>query len=86
MNTTIKTRRRRRKPGDLRQLRAVLWEVLLEVEAIATGTEADTAEKIRAAHGLASLAGSYTKVIEAVDLDERITALEQAAGQQGMRA
>lgn len=86
MSTRQTTRRRRRKPGDLRQLRAVLWEVLLEVEAIATGDEADTAEKIRAAHGLASLAGSYAKIVEAVDLDARITALEQAAEQQGMRA
>lgn len=72
------TRRlRRRKPGDMRQLRAVLWGVLLEVEGIATDEHADAADKLKAAHALASLSGSYTKVHETVDLEERLAALRE---------
>lgn len=71
---------RRRKPGDLAQLRAVLWGVLLEVEAIAQDPNAERAEKLKAASALATLAGSYTRAIEAGDMEKRLQALEQVAG------
>ena len=81
-----KTKRlRRRKPGDLGQLRSVLWQVLLEVEAIATDQEAARGEKLRAAHALSSLAGSYAKIVETHDLEQRITSLEQAQEAGGLR-
>ena len=81
MNTasnTIKTQRlRRAKPGDMAQLRAVLWTVLLEVEEIVTDQNTMTDAKLKGAHALASLAGSYAKVTEAHELEQRLAALEQ---------
>lgn len=78
-------RLRRRKPGDLGQLRAVLWEVLLEVEAVAKDPEAEQDKKLKAGSVLATLAGSYVKTVEAHDLEARLEALEQAAEGQGMK-
>jgi hypothetical protein len=69
-------RLRRRKPGDLAQLRAVLWGVLLDVETICTDEDTDKPSKLKAAHTLATLAGAYLKVTETHDLEKRIEALE----------
>ncbi len=71
-------RLRRRKPGDLAQLRAVLWGVLLDVESICADDKEDNAMKIKAAHSLATLAGVYLKVTETHDLEKRIEGLEAA--------
>lgn len=68
---------RRRKAGNLAQLRAVLWGVLLEVERIAQDPYAERAEKLKAASALATLAGSYTRAVETGDLEKRLQALEQ---------
>lgn len=70
---------RRRKQGNLGQLRAVLWTVLLEVEAIALDPSMDNATKLKAASALATLAGSYTRAIETGDLEKRLEALERVA-------
>ncbi|MDX2007673.1 MAG: hypothetical protein SFU83_20730 [Meiothermus sp.] len=81
--TDEKTKRlRRRKPGDLGQLRAALWGVLLEVEKIATDPVQDTDRKLKAASALATLAGSYSRATEAHDLEKRLEALEIAAAQK----
>ena len=81
-----KTKRlRRRKPGDLGQLRSVLWQVLLEVEAIATDGNTGDADKLKAGHALSSLAGSYAKIVETHDLEQRITALEQVQEASGWK-
>lgn len=69
---------RRRKAGNLAQLRAVLWTVLMEVETIALDPYAERAEKLKAASALATLAGSYTRAIETGDLEKRLQALEGA--------
>ncbi|MDI6424256.1 hypothetical protein FCL43_022605 [Enterobacter hormaechei] len=78
MSTLKPKRLRRRKPGDLGQLRAVLWGVLLEVEGIAQAPTADPDRKLKAASVLATLAGSYAKATEAHDLEQRLQALEVA--------
>lgn len=85
MNKAKSTRLRRRKPGNLGQLRSVLWQVLLEVETIATTEGVSRGEKLKAAHALSSLAGSYAKIVETHDLEERITALEAAQEAGGLR-
>jgi hypothetical protein len=69
-------RLRRRKPGDLAQLRAVLWGVLLEVETICADEATNRADKLKAAHALATLAGAYLRVTETHDLEKRIEDLE----------
>lgn len=72
----VKSKRlRRRKPGDLGQLRRVLWETLLEAESLArTGTPH---ERLRAMHALGTLAGSYLKALEAHELEKRVKELEE---------
>jgi hypothetical protein len=67
---------RRRKPGDLGQLRAALWGVLLDVEDICTDETTSKEQKLKAAHTLATLAGTYLKVSETHDLERRVDALE----------
>lgn len=75
--STLQTKRlRRRKPGDLGQLRAVLWEVLLEVEAIVKDPVTDQDRKLRGASALATLAGSYLKTLELHEVLPRVEALE----------
>ncbi len=61
----------------------VLWQVLLEVEAIATDSSTGPPDKLKAAHALSSLAGSYAKIVEAHDLEKRITNLEAASTSGG---
>jgi len=78
MNTIQTKRLRRRKPGDLGQLRAVLWEVLLEVEAIVKDPATDQDRKLRGASALATLAGAYLRALEAHELLPRLEALEAA--------
>ena len=72
---------RRRKPGDIHQLRRVLWGVLLEIEAEVLST-AITDTKLRAANSLAQLSGSYLKCIEVADIAARIERLEAAASER----
>jgi hypothetical protein len=71
-------RRRYRKPGDLTQLRAVLWRTILAVEALLDACPPSSELVIKSAHALAQLAGSYTKVVETADLEARLQALETA--------
>jgi ATP:corrinoid adenosyltransferase len=78
-------RKRHRKPGDLSQLRAVLWRTILEVEALLDARPPATELVIKSAHALAQLAGSYTRLVETADLEARLQALE-AAMQEGKEA
>ncbi|MGC8968108.1 MAG: hypothetical protein ACP5JV_07285 [Thermus sp.] len=56
-------------------MRRVLWEVLLEAEALArTGSPH---EKLRAMHALGTLSGSYLKALEAHELEKRVKDLEE---------
>jgi len=70
---------RRRKPGDIGQLRRILWGVLLQVEAeVHLSESVDT--KLRAANSLAQLSGSYLKCIEIADIAARIERIESTLG------
>ena len=75
-------RKRRRKPGDLVQLRAVLWQTILEVEALLETRPPSNDLVLKSAHALAQLAGSYTRLVETTDLEQRLAKLEasMAAG------
>lgn len=72
------SRRRRRKPGDINALRRTLWAGLLEMEDMLASD--DPSLKIKAAHGLGTLAGTYLKCIEQAELTTRLEALEQQLG------
>ncbi|WP_157202684.1 hypothetical protein [Calidithermus chliarophilus] len=81
MSTPKLKRLRRRKPGDLGQLRAVLWGMLLEAEAIAQDGAQDVHARLKAISALATTAGAYLKATEQGDLEARLQALEQALQQ-----
>jgi hypothetical protein len=74
-------RKRRSKPGDLAQLRAVLWQTILEVEGLLDTRPPSNDLVLRSAHALAQLAGTYTKLVETADLEKRLVALEAAMSQ-----
>jgi len=82
MSTQPTKRIRRRRPGDLGQLRAVLWEVLIEIEAIVKDPATDKDRKLKGASALATLAGAYLKALEAHELLPRLEALEAALGKR----
>ena len=67
---------RRRKPGDIGQLRTILWGVLLEVESIVK-SPTDDQTKLRAVSSLATAAGVYLQAIEVGELEKRLNRLEE---------
>ena len=70
-------KKRARKPGQLPQLLRLLWQALLEAQAILD--EAAEAElRLRAIHAISQAAGQYAKLLEIGELEARIAALEAA--------
>jgi hypothetical protein len=58
------TRRRRRTPGNLAQLMAVVWSVLEDVEMVLEGLDGGTPDEIcKCAHAVAQVANTYAKLI-----------------------
>jgi hypothetical protein len=68
--------KRRAKPGDLGQLRRVLWQTILAVESLLDTRPPSNDLVLRGAHALAQLAGTYTRLVETSDLEERLAKLE----------
>lgn len=50
-------RKRYGKPGDLMQLRTVLWQAILDAKALTDSSPSDPGLVLRCAHALAQLAG-----------------------------
>ena len=77
-----KRRRRRPKPGTVKQLQGALWRSVLileeHLERVATHDRVEVSELTRLTHALAQSAGVYLKAIEVGELEERLAALEQA--------
>jgi hypothetical protein len=69
-------RRRYGKPIDLMQLRAVLSQAILDTKRLTDVPEPAQELVLKVAHALAQLAGPYRQLLEASDLDARLTALE----------
>jgi hypothetical protein len=78
-------RKRRHKPGNLDDLRRVLWQVILEVESLLETRPPSSELVLKSAHALAQLAGAYRAVTETADLEARIVALEIDAERNGHR-
>jgi hypothetical protein len=72
-------RKRYGKPGDLMQLRTVLWQAILDAKALTDSSPSAPGLVLRCAHALAQLAGAYTKLVESSELEQRIKALEERA-------
>jgi hypothetical protein len=75
--TTKQPRLRRAKAGDIAQLRAVLWGVLLQAEQIALDPNQHPDLRLKAVGSLATISGVYLKATQQGDLEKRIEALEQ---------
>jgi hypothetical protein len=76
-------RKYRPKAGDLTQLRSVLWRTIVEVEGLLDVRPLAPDVVLKSAHALAQLAGAYTRLVEAVDLEARLSALEQSLERNG---
>ena len=68
--------RRSRQAGDLTQLRRVLWRTIVEVEALLDTRPPANELVLKAAHALSQLGGTYVKVSEVAELEQRVAALE----------
>lgn len=74
-----KKRRRRRKPGDIGKVRAVMWQgiELLERHVLRHDPERDDADELcKLMYALSQVTGTYAKLIEVGDIEERLAALE----------
>jgi hypothetical protein len=78
-------RKRRYKPGNLDDLRRVLWRTIMEVETLLDTRPPANDLVLKSAHALAQLAGAYRAVTETADLEARIVALEIDAERNGHR-
>ncbi len=77
-------RKRRPKPMDLKTLGRVLTTAITRLEDdLLVSTDAEEVRKI--AHALATVAGTYTRLAEATELEARVQALEAAQASTGMR-
>lgn len=76
-------RKRYRKPGDLGQLRAVLWRVICEVDDLLEARPPSNELVLKSAHAMAQLAGAYKSVVEVADLEARLERLERAVERSG---
>jgi hypothetical protein len=69
-------RKRYLKPGDLMQLRRVLWQSILDTKAVTDRATATTEDVLKVGHCLAALANAYGKLVQESEWDERLKALE----------
>jgi hypothetical protein len=70
-------RKRHPKAGSLDDLKRILWSMIRRVERLSDDAEPE--QVLRCAHALSQLSGSYRSVIEGVDMEQKIRALELAA-------
>jgi hypothetical protein len=70
-------RKRRRKPGDLAALTRVLWQALLEAEAILLAEDSEPEMRLRAANTLSQASLSYLRLIETGEYEARLRAIEE---------
>lgn len=73
--------RKRRKAGDLQDVRARLWQAL-EAAAGLLGN-ADPQITLRAVHATSQAAAAYVKIIETGELQARLEALEGQIAPEG---
>lgn len=75
-------RKRRPKPGTVKQLTAVLWCAITHLETHLDSTtsaeEVDTGELCKLAHALSQSAATYLKAVEVGEFEARLEALEKA--------
>jgi hypothetical protein len=68
-------KRKRRKKGNLAQLRGVLWMSLLELESLAASDDPEL--KVKACNSLAALSRAYLACLEVANIETRLAMLEE---------
>lgn len=70
-------RKRRHKPGQLPELLRVLWQALLEAEAVlAVASGNDPELTLKAVHAIVQASAGYAKLLEVGEFEARLKALE----------
>lgn len=76
--------RKRRKPGDLSEARAVLWHALEALDdhllQLMEEDEPSTAALTKIVHAAATAIGSYAKLVEVGNLEEEVQDLRERIG------
>jgi hypothetical protein len=62
--------------GTLDDVRAKLWACIERVEEIVQKGDSDASTVLKGTHALTQACAAYVKIIEAVELEARVTALE----------
>lgn len=66
--------------GTIDDLKEKVWKGILTAEKILDNKRAANALKLRAVHAIVQAAASYTKIVEAGELEARMQELEAALG------
>jgi hypothetical protein len=75
-------RRRAEKAGSPADLQALVWRAITAASEVVADPATDTSTRLRAVHAVTQAAASYTKLIEAVEFDARLRAIEEAREQE----
>jgi hypothetical protein len=70
-------RRRAYKAGDLSQLMRMLWQALVEAEAVLLASE-DPELTLKACHAISQCGGQYFRLLEGGEMETRLKAVETA--------
>lgn len=77
-------RRRTHRAGDLQQLMKMLWQALIEAEAVLLASD-DPELTLKACHAISQCGGQYFRLLEGGEMESRLKAVEaamQAAAQR----
>ncbi len=66
-----------RRCGDIRALKRAVWRGICCAERVILNDEASDDKRLRAVATLATAAGVYAKILEASELEGRLSALER---------
>jgi hypothetical protein len=69
-------RRRTAKAGGLPQLLKMLWQALIEAEAVLLASD-DPELTLKACHAISQCGGQYFRVLEGGEMEARLKALEE---------
>ena len=73
-----KQRKAAQRAGSPDDLQMVVWHAVSAAAEIVRDPNADAATRLRAVHAVTQAAGAYAKVYEAVEVDARLRAIEEA--------
>jgi len=72
--------RRIRKPGGALTVQRKMWQAVLAAEDLLMSPKATFDDQIRAVHALQQAASAYARLLEVVDLQEQVDAMQTQIG------